>query len=117
MRWIPAILWTVLIFSVSSIPDLSPNDLGVTLSDKIAHFAEFGMLALLVVAAMWPRKILENWAWILLLSGLAVAALDELWQIHVPGRESELLDWVADAAGYSVIWLAGRAIARMRLTS
>jgi VanZ family protein len=107
-------VWVIVIFSVSSIPDLSPNQLGVTISDKIGHLVEFGILAFLVLIAVWPEKLMDYRAWIVLASGLIVAALDELWQIRVPGRESDVLDWVADATGFTLVWLIGRSLARAR---
>jgi VanZ family protein len=110
-------VWIAIIFSVSSIPDLTPNDIGISLSDKAAHFIEFGVLAILVLIAVWPQRLLGSWGWILLGLGLVVAALDELWQIRVPGRDSDIFDWIADAAGFTVIWLAGRTVARVRSRS
>jgi VanZ family protein len=114
LRWIPVIVWVAAIFSVSSIPDLTPNDIGLSLSDKVAHLIEFAVLGILVMIAVWPDKLLGHMGWIVLGLGLTVAALDELWQIHVPGRDSNIFDWIADAVGFTVIWLAGRTLARAR---
>jgi VanZ family protein len=97
--WGPVALTMVLIFGLSSIPDLStPGEI----SDKTAHSLAYGVLSLLMFRALAGGQ----------LKGLtittAVAAVllttmyglsDELHQMFVPGRTADLADVGADAVG------------------
>ena len=98
--YLPAIVWAVLILTVSSIPDLSTPSPGFTVSDKIMHFAEYFILGLLTAKAVStfnkkPLKIF--WLSSALASGYGI--LDELHQLLIPGRTAEGLDMVADILG------------------
>jgi len=98
--YLPAIVWAVLILTVSSIPDLSTPGLGFTVTDKIAHFAEYFILSLLTARAVStfnkdPLRIF--WISSALTSGYGI--LDELHQLLIPGRTTEGLDMVADILG------------------
>lgn len=63
--------------------------------DKLAHFAVYGLLATLLC------RLRHGWraAWGALIIVSAFGATDEWHQSFVPGRESELADWVADTCG------------------
>ena len=64
--------------------------------DKVGHFAMYAVLGALAGRAyvrMPTHPVL------IICMMLSVGAADELNQRTVPGRSSELLDWVADAAG------------------
>lgn len=63
--------------------------------DKLAHFAVYGLLATLLC------RLGSGWraAWGALMLASAFGASDEWHQSFVPGRESELADWVADTCG------------------
>lgn len=67
---------------------------------KLAHFAEFTGLGLWLtwLAAMVRRLPWEHWIWPLL-GGIAVACVDEIIQIFVPGRGPGLLDVGIDTLG------------------
>jgi VanZ family protein len=68
---------------------------GISNIDKIAHFSVYGLLAtLLVRLGHGPRAV----AFALLAASL-YGASDELHQAFVPGRSSEVGDWIADTAG------------------
>jgi hypothetical protein len=93
-RWLPAVLWAAVLFAVSSQPRL-PMDLGGGL-DKGAHFGAYAVLGTLLAHALYGRAgglILP------LLLGSTVGALDEVYQSTVPGRATEVMDWVADTLG------------------
>lgn len=68
---------------------------GVEGGDKIVHFVVYGLLATLVcrLGRGWRAA---GWAWLVV---AAFGATDEWHQSFVPGRSTELLDWVADALG------------------
>jgi hypothetical protein len=101
-QWIPFIVWVALIFVVSSIPRLSGEVFGMPRgSDKAAHFIEYAILAFL----FYRGERGERWrmgvpAWLLVIAaGLAIALIDEYHQRYIPGRDSNILDLAADAAG------------------
>ncbi len=62
--------------------------------DKLAHFALFFALGLLICAALGGRRPLL----VLALCAL-VGGTDELAQLLAPGREVDLSDWIADISG------------------
>ncbi|MBN1894060.1 VanZ family protein [bacterium] len=110
-KWIcyhaPVVIWAVLILSVSSLPKLKAPSLGFPFSDKIFHGSEYMILAVLalrsfVILRGWNRKTL------LLVLALcsAFGILDEVHQSFVPGRDCNVGDMAADAAGSVIgIWL------------
>jgi VanZ family protein len=110
--YLPVLLWAALIFTLSSIPRLSPPPLGIRVSDKIYHFIEFAIFGLLLERTF--RHLFSSrrrTAAILsaALTGILWAVLDEVHQMFVPGRDASLLDALADAAGVAavctVMWL------------
>lgn len=99
--WLPVLLYVGLIFSVSSLPQLEPP-IRLHDADKLAHVAEYGVLGFLLVRAL---RSTARWAsplaggMLALVIGLGIGASDELYQSLVPGRDSTVHDWVADATG------------------
>ncbi len=97
--WGPVALTMVLIFGVSSIPDLSPP---VEISDKTAHSLVYSILGLLMFRALAGGRIkaltIPNAVLAVLLSTL-YGVSDELHQMFVPGRTAEWADIVADGVG------------------
>lgn len=93
-RWFWAGLFAATIFLASSCEKVSSP--GLTESDdKYGHFLVYGLLGTLVcrTGRGWRAGLL----------GLAVASLygvsDEWHQSFVPGRSSDVMDWVADTSG------------------
>ena len=77
-------------------------------ADKLAHFLAYAILGLLIFASLWiagtpPKRTIL----VTLALGFIYGVADELLQIPV-GRDCELQDWLADAAGIlaSVVALA-----------
>jgi len=100
--WILVGGYLVLIFGVSSIPQSHLSHAIFRVSDKLAHLAEYsGFGLLLTLAAQGSLRRTPRWLLmvIVVLVGAAIGALDETYQMTVPGRERELLDWVADVMG------------------
>lgn len=94
--WIWPIAIAVLIFAASSRSTVAGPRLPYF--DKVVHFSVYGLLGTLVCrqgrgwrAAAWS-----------VLAVAAFGATDEWHQSFVPGRESELADWVADTSGAAV---------------
>ena len=63
--------------------------------DKVGHFAVYGLLATLLcrLGRGWRAA---GWA---LLAASAFGATDEWHQYYVPGRSSDVKDWIADTLG------------------
>jgi len=100
--WIIATAYLALIFGVSSIPQSTLSQTVFRISDKAAHLAEYsGFGLLLTVAFRGTLSRAPRWVLIVVvvLVGAGVGALDETYQLTVPGRSRELLDWVADVVG------------------
>jgi len=101
-RWLPLIVWIVMIFGLSSIPGLSSDDLRFPAgSDKIVHFIEYAIFAMLYYRGLSYGGVRIRWSIVIIviLSGIAFAALDEMYQSYIPRRDSSLYDLVMDSAG------------------
>ncbi|MFH1258307.1 MAG: VanZ family protein [Elusimicrobiota bacterium] len=111
--WLPVVVWAGVIFSLSSIPNLSTN-LGTIdlVLRKLAHLTEYAALTLLLLRALinttgfsWRKSQIYS------LSGAAFYAVsDELHQSFVPTRGPSVFDVGIDclgvilALGLSVWW-------------
>jgi VanZ family protein len=104
--WLPVAVWAVLIFALSSIPDLGTGLGGWDLAlRKLAHAAEYAVLGALLVRAIARAGL----AFAL---GTLYAVSDEVHQAFVPGRMGSLLDVALDAVGVVcgvVLWQKARA--------
>jgi VanZ family protein len=91
------------IFVVSGIPNMGP--LPANASDKLAHFAAYGLLGVLLTRAFAGARW-EGYTTSAALRAWTVAALygvtDEFHQSFVPGRSQSVGDGVADAAGAAI---------------
>jgi VanZ family protein len=105
--WLPVVVWAAVIFALSSIPSLS-SGLGTwdLVLRKLAHAAEFALLAALLLRAL-ARP------WLAFLFALAYAASDELHQHFVRGRVGAPRDVAIDAGG-ALIGLALLVYGRRR---
>jgi VanZ family protein len=98
--WPLGIYWAILLVLTS----LPGNDLpDIKISDKIEHLLAFFGLAILLRIALTVQdkyqKLKEYSASFTLIIVGVYAALDELHQLFIPGRDCEFLDWVADFTG------------------
>jgi VanZ family protein len=115
-RWLPVAVYVALIFSLSAQAGLTvPGTF--EWRDKIAHTLEYGVLGFLVFRAArdtWPNApVLRR----MILAALAVAtlgAIDEYFQAFVPGRDSTVYDWYADATGATLSQIICWALAKRR---
>ncbi|MDZ7372477.1 MAG: VanZ family protein [candidate division KSB1 bacterium] len=99
---LPAILYAVLIFVISSIPTLAPPPIGIEWDDKIYHFLEYGAFGYLCARAFYYQgnRVLRDFALIItLVTGSLYAVSDELHQSLVPGRYADVGDFLADVVG------------------
>lgn len=120
--WLPVICWGALIFIFSTeyfsaehtagiivpalrwlFPSLSPHQLRIIhhYVRKSAHFTEYFIFALLLFRGV--RGAWKGWRWTWALAVFSAsafyAALDEIHQSFVAGREARFLDAVIDTAG------------------
>jgi VanZ family protein len=94
--WIPVVLWAAVIFTFSSIPNLS-TDLGVwdLILRKLAHTAEYALLGALVYRATRHPALAIGLA-------SAYAVTDEIHQRFVNGRHGSPVDWLIDTVGVTI---------------
>jgi len=105
--WLPVVLWATVIFALSSVPSLN-SGLGTwdLVLRKLAHAAEYALLAALLLRAL-ARP------WLAFLVALAYAVSDEFHQHFVRGRAGTPRDVAVDAVGV-LAGLAAFAYGRRR---
>jgi VanZ family protein len=111
----PALVYVVAIFYGGSVPGPKIPGPSFTSQDKLLHVVGFGVLQIAMLRAVryfnpsasLPKVLLIAFA----LSALVGGAL-ELWQMHIPNRSAELLDWIADLVGAGLVALAIAKLSR-----
>jgi len=111
--WGPLLLWSGLIFYLSSIPHLKStfDPLWDLILRKIAHVSEYAILAGLWTRA--TRKRVNPWpikqtAFTTVLFCLIYALFDEFHQSFIPGRVASPLDVLLDSFGaisFTILWI------------
>lgn len=118
-RWAPVVLWAMLIYFGSEIPDpyvyLPERVLqwmqNIILGDfrlnrilgLIIHFLEFVILAYLLARAFHGKRKIAFWPFLAALDfALLYGLFDEIHQTFVPGRLFETKDLAVDAVGVGV---------------
>ncbi len=98
-----AIVWAVVIFGLSSIPSDKFPDFTFSIPDKVAHATVFGVFCYLCYRAFRSQtrfKILSRFALTMsVVLTLIYGITDELHQLFVPGRTSDVFDVAADTVG------------------
>ncbi len=99
----PAVFWTLLIFILSSIPNVPAPDLGFDLQDKVEHFLFYGIYGFFLAQAAFRQnalpRIRQSYPRFAAGFGILYGLSDEIHQYFVPGREMDFWDFVADACG------------------
>jgi hypothetical protein len=98
LRWLPALLWAGAIFFLSSRSRL-PEPPGILGWDKLQHSLAYGVGGFLIARATGARG---RGTLLAIVIGSLYGASDELHQWFVPGRDSDVLDWVADTLGVTI---------------
>jgi VanZ family protein len=99
--YLPAILWGLVILTLTSLPKLTPPPLGFKAQDKVYHLLVYAIFAFLWLRAGvkdqpdYPRLVL--WRCVLYVALFGI--LDELHQLFIPGRQADVLDAAADISG------------------
>ena len=99
---IPAILYSILIYFLSSIPQGEFPKLRLLDFDKFLHVVEYllyGCTLLLAFRYTKREKIARNSIKYSILTGILYAISDEIHQIWVAGRDCNIFDLLADTAG------------------
>ncbi len=93
-----AIAWTAAILAINSISAPDPTwDPPFAGADKLTHAAMYA-----VAAYAWRRAIRvpgDHVSWWIVAGVAIVGAFDEWHQRTVPGRTSDVVDWLADVIG------------------
>ena len=98
-RFIPAALYLLAIYTVSSVQG---SELKPLVDDRVAHFIEYAGLAvcLLLGAAGLSRSGLSGAAYVIVwIFSAAYAITDEWHQSFVPGRDAAVSDVIFDGLG------------------
>ncbi|HEX5132058.1 MAG TPA: VanZ family protein [Candidatus Krumholzibacteria bacterium] len=104
-------LWIVLtvayvglIFFMSSRPYLNAPGPDFDMKDKLIHATEYGILGLLVVRALGNTLSRSRVVTVFFVIAVCatIAGVDEFFQGTVPGRQKDILDWLADVTGVTI---------------
>ncbi|MCH5377122.1 MAG: VanZ family protein [Planctomycetes bacterium] len=95
------VVYWILLLLGTHLPAPAVGDLRV--SDKLLHFSAYAGLAFLLACTVSAYRR-PHWStyWWLAAIVLLYGAFDELSQLPIPGRNADILDWMADAAGTAV---------------
>jgi len=116
---LPMIIYAAAIITVSSIPYLRTPEVKNFAFDKLAHFCEYAVFAVIVFRSFsnFRRLIPVNRAFLFSVLFVAIfAAFDEYYQHFIPGRFSSAADAAADLTG-ALLVLAFFELRRRRLAA
>jgi VanZ family protein len=113
---LPIIVYGGAILLVSSVPHLKSPELRILAADKVAHFLEYALFAVLAHRSISQarQQTGHNLTFLISFALLAVfALLDEILQTWTPGRHPELADYFFDLLGGTIVllylrWRQGR---------
>jgi VanZ family protein len=105
--WLPAIIWCIVIFILSSIPSLHSNFKWDFTLRKIAHVIEYLILTALFYWALKKSfNLKEIYLYLLpFLISLLYATTDEYHQTFVPGRFGTKFDVMVDLFGVLLFYI------------
>ena len=104
--WLPVIIYCVIIFTVSSMPQPLPVEIEIPYLDKFLHAVEYGILSFLLIRALRGTQIkLAKSSLIITAVVIATlyAATDEFHQMFVPGRYPDIFDLLSDFVGALIV--------------
>jgi VanZ family protein len=110
------IIWSLILFTLTSYPKLSVPSVHIVSFDKLAHafvYLIFAWLFMLMHDQLNLTRVVKR----LMLLAAIIPLTDELHQIPIPGRFFSIWDIVADLIGFSIIILIYRKKATNRLLS
>ena len=99
--YLPVFIYVAIILALSTIPPDSIPDVETAFPiDKVVHFFEYGVFAVILFRAFIHSGFLSagKTSMLIFLCIAAMGAIDESYQ-HFTGRSSDLYDWLADCLG------------------
>lgn len=113
---LPAILWACLIFVSSSITSSQMPELAIFRFDKFIHLGVYFVFAFLVYRAFRYQNrfpaLARHAGLITVVIIVLYGASDEIHQYFVPGRDSDVVDLLADTTGgvllVALLWIKER---------
>jgi len=99
--WIPAIIWTLVILAVSTLPGnaIAPAS-NIQYLSVFAHFSEYLVFSFLLHRALANEKIsARNALAITIVASFAYSVLTEILQLYVPGRFFDYNDILTNDLG------------------
>ena len=104
LLYIPLSIYWLILLVLTTLPGKDLPKTGI--NDKIEHLSAYFLLGILLsLALLFQNKFLKIKKYFTLFTGLFIglyAALDEIHQLFVPGRDCDILDWTADMIGASI---------------
>ena len=108
LAYLPLALWAAAVLLVGTLQiSTSPLPSGW---DKVAHFLMYGVGG--SIAAWTGRRRGQREGLLALLVVLLTGMADELQQSRLATRQSDVLDWLADAAGAGLFYLVTARLLR-----
>ncbi|HPC36309.1 MAG TPA: VanZ family protein [Candidatus Marinimicrobia bacterium] len=109
---VPAILYAVLIFGLSSFSKTPSVKIPIWNFDKLVHMLEYTVFGILLMLAFRSNQIgkpMRRANFQSSILGVLYGLSDEIHQYFVPGRTSSLADLGADALGILLgVWIFNR---------
>jgi len=102
----PAIIYALAVFLLSSVPGMNIPEYKFLLSDKMMHFIEYALFAILIFRSFSHLFHKQKFHYVIVVSSfflILFALLDEYYQKYIPGRESDVADVILDVLGASLI--------------
>jgi VanZ family protein len=99
--WIPALVWSVFLFELSTIPGSAIPEVSVPQLDKLVHGVLYMVLGFFCARGLAATTSLSPAALVAVATALGAAygVTDELHQLLTPRRSSDWHDVVADTVG------------------
>jgi VanZ family protein len=120
---ISSFLFAVLIFALSSIP-YAQTPFEFRFGDKLLHLLVYILFSILLFFSFYTsvKVFWQKYAYLFaLIIGTVYGLLDELHQGFVPGRQQDILDFLADLLGtllgLFIIWLSLKFRSKKKLTT
>jgi len=115
--WLDVGLWIVVQLTITSVPGSAvPVDVHHPW-DWFVHLGMYGMLGLLLVRAAAASGVPGRRLAVLLVVVSVAAALDEVHQLFIPGRNGSAMDWLFDTAGVGAGLLFGSLLMRSKVAA
>lgn len=102
----PAIIYGLVVFLLSSVPGMNMPEYGFLLADKLLHFLEYALFAILIFRSFSQLFRKQKLHYVIVASSfflILFSLLDEYYQKYIPGRESDVADVILDVLGASLI--------------